>query len=68
MRRELSSMEKEVSFMLVEIDYDNRAKRLGSSKVPASNSQLLPRRWNASMVLKISVYYLLFAQIRRVVL
>ncbi|KAK8942092.1 Microtubule-associated protein 70-2 [Platanthera guangdongensis] len=44
MRRELSSMEKEVASMRVEKEQDSRAKRLGSSKVPASTSQLLPGR------------------------
>ncbi|KAK8926026.1 Microtubule-associated protein 70-1 [Platanthera zijinensis] len=44
MRRELSSMEKEVASMRVEKDQDNWEKCLGSSKVPASTSQLLPGR------------------------
>ncbi|PKA56092.1 Microtubule-associated protein 70-2 [Apostasia shenzhenica] len=41
MRREVAAMEKEVAAMRVEKDQDNRAKRIGSSKAPASNSQLL---------------------------
>ncbi|KAG1330571.1 microtubule-associated protein 70-1 [Cocos nucifera] len=45
MRREVAVMEKEVAAMRAEKDQDNRAKRLGSSKGPVNNSQLLPGRY-----------------------
>ncbi|KAI0494906.1 hypothetical protein KFK09_025052 [Dendrobium nobile] len=44
MRREVAAMEKEVASMRVDKEQDNRAKRLGSSKVPTNTSQLLPGR------------------------
>ncbi|XP_020582859.1 microtubule-associated protein 70-2-like [Phalaenopsis equestris] len=44
MRREVAAMEKEVASMRVDKEQENRAKRLGSSKVPANTSQLLPGR------------------------
>lgn len=44
MRREVAAMEKEVASLRVDKEQDNRAKRLGSSKVPANTSQLLPGR------------------------
>ncbi|RRT73059.1 hypothetical protein B296_00025350 [Ensete ventricosum] len=44
MRREVAAMEKEVAAMRVEKEQDNKSKRLGGSKGPASTSQLLPGR------------------------
>ncbi|WOL00984.1 microtubule-associated protein 70-1 [Canna indica] len=44
MRREVAAMEKEVAAMRVDKEQDNKSKRLGGSKGPASSSQLPPGR------------------------
>ncbi|XP_042402772.1 microtubule-associated protein 70-1-like [Zingiber officinale] len=44
MRREVAAMEKEVAAMRVDKEQDNKSKRLGGSKAPATNSHLLPGR------------------------
>ncbi|RZS04854.1 hypothetical protein BHM03_00035253 [Ensete ventricosum] len=49
MRREVAAMEKEVAAMRVEKEQDNKSKRLGGSKGPASTSQLLPGRYDNSV-------------------
>lgn len=56
MRREVASMEKEVAAMRVNKEHENREKRFGSVKGPASTSQLFPGRYVCKMI---STYCLL---------
>ncbi|MQM16010.1 hypothetical protein Taro_048963 [Colocasia esculenta] len=44
MRREVAAMEKEVAAMRVDKEHENRTKRLGSTKGPINNPQMLPGR------------------------
>ncbi|XP_031477017.1 microtubule-associated protein 70-2-like [Nymphaea colorata] len=44
MRREVAAMEKEVAAMRIEKEHDQRARRMSSSRVSVSSSQLLPGR------------------------
>ena len=49
MRREVASIEKEVTAMRAEKEHENRAKRFGNSKGPVNSSQLLSGRYVLSV-------------------
>lgn len=45
MRREVSSLEKELAAMRVEKEHEKKTKRFGAAKASTSSSQLLPGRY-----------------------